>query len=280
MPTKTPMVAVAEIIGLSAGESVHRPLYEWAIADVQLVEALGVPAVILLLGALVLVILGGVIEIPALTVGRRRRWSVVRLSRDNTLAVRATPDYDATVIYRYSATATGLLAVGKPQGSFVPVDCPHGTGFVDTAYLTGEVDLDQFISDERPTAIVKELAAALDTGADIRRLISPNGLLVATTDRPLLIPTNHLIGKLDRTASDTETAAVALQIDMFEELRQALLDLAEVSPKVAHSQSALIPTELWNFPYLAIAAPGHSPWLIHFEYHRGEPFIAGVSLDV
>ncbi|MGI9609098.1 MAG: hypothetical protein ACR2NL_02280, partial [Acidimicrobiia bacterium] len=121
---------------------------------------------------------------------------------------------------------------------------------------------------------------ALDSGDDIRRFISPNGLLVSIADKPLLISTNHLIGKLHRTVTAAETATVALQIDLFEELRQALLDLAEISPQMAHSQSALIPTELWNFPYLAIPAPGHSPWLIHFEYQNNRPYIAGISLDI
>ena len=77
----------------------------------------------------------------------------------------------------------------------------------------------------------------------------------------------------------TETAAVALQIDLFEELRQALLDTPDISHNTAHSRSALIPTELWNFPYLAIHAPGHTPWLIHFEYINNKPHIAAISLD-
>ncbi len=46
-----------------------------------------------------------------------------------------------------------------------------------------------------------------------------------------------------------------------------------------HSQTALIPIELWNFPYLAVNAPGHRPWLIHFEYGGRRPRIIGISVD-
>jgi hypothetical protein len=58
-----------------------------------------------------------------------------------------------------------------------------------------------------------------------------------------------------------------------------LLDLPEINPQVKHSQRALIPVERWNFPYPAIQAPGHEPWLIYFEYVRGRACIVGIGSD-
>ncbi|MCP3974284.1 MAG: hypothetical protein GY720_07310, partial [bacterium] len=278
VPTEVSAVATGISEGLRTNELTFvSPASDVAIASVSLelgqvtllteaffqsIEALRVPLAFLLFSVLAVIVLGGFTEIPVILAGRRRKyWAVVRMNRENTLPVRSVPSYDADIIYRYSATATGLISVDKPEGSFLPVDSPRGVGYIDTAYLTAATDLDHFVEDPRPAMIIRQLAAALDTGDDIRRFISPRGLLVAIADKPLLISTNHLIGKLHRTVSASETATVALQIDLFEELRQALLDLAQITPSMAHSQSALIPTELWNFPYLAIPAPGHSPWL-------------------
>ncbi|MCP3936344.1 MAG: tandem-95 repeat protein, partial [Actinomycetia bacterium] len=255
--TSPPSDVTIAAVGLQIGQ-----VTLLADAFFQSIEALRVPLAFLLFSVLAVIILGGFTEIPVLIAGRRRRyWSVVRMNRENTLPVRSVPSYDADIIYRYAATATGIISVDKLDGSFLPVDSPRGTGYIDTAYLTTTTDLDHFINDPRPPQLIRQFAAALETGSDLRRFFSPNGLLIAVADKPLLITTNHLIGTLQNTKTSTQTATVALQIDLFEELRQALLDLAQITPSMAHSQSALIPTELWNFPYLAIPAPGHSPWL-------------------
>ena len=246
----------------------------------QSVEALRVPLAFLVFSVLAVLILGSFTEIPMLLAGRRRRhWSVVLMSREATLPVRSEPNYDSDIIFRFSPTAAGILSTEKPEGSFIKVDSPRGAGYVDAAYLTRTVDLEHFMDDPRPAILVQKLRDALESGNDIRKLISPRGLVVALVDEPLLISPNRLIGGITTATAGHDTATVALQIDVFEMLRQALLDTADVNPEMAHSRSALIPTQLWNFPYLSIQAPGHSPWLIHFEYVNNTPYIAGVSLD-
>ena len=53
------------------------------------------------------------------------------------------------------------------------------------------------------------------------------------------------------------------------------------TPDRPHSRSSLIPTECWNFPYLALARPDDgSAWLVYVEYVRGRPRVAGIGLDV
>jgi hypothetical protein len=246
----------------------------------QSLGALTVPLAFLLFSMIAVIVLGSITGVPVLLAGRRRRhWSVVLMSREATLPVRERPDYDSEIIYRYAATATGLLSTDKAEGSFIPVESPRGTGYVDKAYLTETVDLDYFMNDPRPGLLVRRLRDALETGDDIRPFVSPRGLVVALVDEPLLISPNRLIGSLGSTTPGRDTATVALQIDVFEMLRQALLDLADVTPAMAHSRAALIPVQLWNFPYLSIQAPGHSPWLIHFEYIKDSPYITGISLD-
>jgi hypothetical protein len=246
----------------------------------QSIDALRVPLAFLIFSVLAVIILGGFTELPTLIAGRRRRyWSVILLNREATLPVRAQPSYDADIIYRYAPTTTGIISHDKAQGTFLNIDTPRGNGYIDTAYLTPTVDLDHFLTDPRPIDIVHQLTEALNNSNDITRYISPRGLIIAITDQPLLITPQHLIGNLKETNPTTETAAVALQIDLFEELRQALNNTPTINHNTAHSRNALIPIELWNLPYLAIQAPNHNPWLIHFEYHNNKPHIAAINLD-
>ena len=53
----------------------------------------------------------------------------------------------------------------------------------------------------------------------------------------------------------------------------------QIDSKASHSRAALIPVELWNFQYLVVNAPNQTPWLIHFEYRKGKPYIVGLSID-
>ena len=55
---------------------------------------------------------------------------------------------------------------------------------------------------------------------------------------------------------------------------------SEVSAQTPHSRTSLIPTECWNFPYLAIGdSEGVQPWLVFFEYRRGKAWIAALGID-
>jgi hypothetical protein len=53
----------------------------------------------------------------------------------------------------------------------------------------------------------------------------------------------------------------------------------EISAATPHSKSALIPTECWNFPYLALGGHGVQPWLVFFEYRNGKALIAALGVD-
>ena len=66
---------------------------------------------------------------------------------------------------------------------------------------------------------------------------------------------------------------------MAEPFLAAFEATGEVSTMTAHSKSALIPAEVWNFPYLSIGAGTSQPWLIFFEYQGGAPRIVGLGID-
>ena len=53
-----------------------------------------------------------------------------------------------------------------------------------------------------------------------------------------------------------------------------------ISTETPYSQTSLIPTECWNFPYLSLGVGEDvQPWLVFFEYRRGKAWIAGLGID-
>jgi hypothetical protein len=54
----------------------------------------------------------------------------------------------------------------------------------------------------------------------------------------------------------------------------------DVTVDLPHSQTARIPAECWNLPYLALGGDGKvQPWLVFFEYRDGKAKIAGLGID-
>ena len=54
----------------------------------------------------------------------------------------------------------------------------------------------------------------------------------------------------------------------------------KITPKTAHSATALLPIECRNFLYLSLQpdAAGR-PWLVFFEYVDGKPYVVGLGVD-
>ncbi|MDX2345025.1 MAG: hypothetical protein QNL26_14335, partial [Acidimicrobiia bacterium] len=55
----------------------------------------------------------------------------------------------------------------------------------------------------------------------------------------------------------------------------------EVSPRTAHSSTALLPSQCQDFLYLALEpdATGN-PWLVYIEYRGRNVYISGLGIDV
>jgi hypothetical protein len=257
----------------------------------QTVGSLRIPLGFLGLTVAMVVGLGAATEVPALVLGaRRRHWAVVRLSRSQRLPAYSEPG-GRKVVYNYDPTADGIVSVGKTRvvgnTEWLPVDTPNGQGWIYRKYLTEQVDLQAFTEDRRPVRLVHELARRLQRGKSLRNLISDQGLIVALTGSPSRIPPDQLaslmgddrlrhlpnIGRTPGTPSEFHLAVA----EPFLEAYQAT---PEISAYRAHSRSALIPTECWNFPYMALGnVDGVQPWLVFFEYRKGRAWIAGIGID-
>jgi hypothetical protein len=256
----------------------------------QSLDALKLPLAFLGLALGIVFVLGGFTELPLLIAARRRRhWSVVLLDREHRLPVHPDPGDVETPMYNYEPTAAGFLSLNKPRSvgdaEWIEVETPNGQGWVQTRYLTEAVDLEYFLSDDRPVQMVGELAAALANGDDITALLGPRGLAIALTNRPYFIATRELKIMLDDIRSHRSRPSLLsneareLRDEVLEPLRAALSATPVVDSKAGHSRAALIPVELWNFQYLVVNAPNHAPWLIYFEYRKGKPRIVGFGID-
>ena len=160
----------------------------------------------------------------------------------------------------------------------MPVESPNGTGWVEARYLTEAVDLEFFLDDERPVAMLERLAEDLVSRKDLSRLFSDRGLAVALTNEPEMLTAEALHSALDNRYGNPESSR--LWDEVLEPLGAALRAADELDSRGSHSRTALIPVELWNFEYLAVTAPGHRPWLVYFEYRNGKPSIVGIGVDV
>jgi hypothetical protein len=206
---------------------------------------------------------------------------VALLDRESRLIVREDHSVGSAAVYFYEPTAAGIRSVDKARTtngvSWIPVDSPDGAGWVEAQYLTEAVDLKYFLDDKRPAAMVEKLRD-LGRGRDVSSLFSPRGLAVALTNDPEFMSADVVRDALRRRTGSL--ASRELRKTILEPLTAALRASSGVDASISHSETALIPVELWNFQYLAVHAPGHPPWLVYFEYLKGKPFIVGIGLDV
>jgi hypothetical protein len=249
----------------------------------QSLGALRLPILFLGLALGTVVVLGGFTEVPLLLANRRRRfYSVVLLDREHRLAVRDEPDPSTPALYYYEPTAAGFRSVDKTVVEdgrrWIPVESPNGSGWVEGEYVTETTDLRFFLDDDQPVAVLRRLADNLLGRKDIADLFSRRGFAVALTNDPVIIAPEAFQEALASRYATPES--IELWETVLEPLGTALRAADDLDTRSSHSETALIPVELWNFQYLAVNAEGHPPWLVYFEYHKGKPKIVGVGLDV
>ncbi|MGI9646992.1 MAG: hypothetical protein ACR2OI_00590, partial [Acidimicrobiia bacterium] len=163
------------------------------------------------------------------------------------------------------------------ESTWVPVESPNGSAWVEARYLTETVDLEFFLEDDRPVDMLRQLATDLRSGKSPLGLVSERGFSVALTNAPKLVSRSVLVDALSERPGTTEGLQLAETV--FGPLAAALEAAPDLDSRSSHSQTALIPVELWNFQYLTVRAPDHQPWLVYFEYVNSKPKIVAVGVD-
>jgi hypothetical protein len=251
----------------------------------QTLRAVEMPVTLLGAAVLVFVGLGGMARIPMLATGRPKRyWSVVLLDRESQLPVYEGPDPEATLLYNFGPSTTGVVGTGRRRNvggtTWIPVETPRADGWVEAKYVTQQVDVKAFMEDPRPSKMVHEFAGRLRRHRDISSMIAGRGLIVTISGRPRLFPRQE-VHELMRQSStslgvlnqhDFEVAVVARFLAAYD-------SSVEITPETAHARHSLIPAELRNFRYLVVGAGSAESWLVFFEYEGGRPRIVGLSLD-
>ncbi len=254
----------------------------------QTVLALRVPLLFLLISLGLVLISGGVVNALAVIGGRRRYYSVVMLSREAHLDVRADASESSDVVHQFMPTARSITAGGKPRSvdgtMWTPIEVPNGSGWAKSRYLAEEMDFSMFLSDERPAGVIADFVSALRTGQSLTRLVSPRGLSIALADTVTLVEHDEL----EALSAELHGVKMPVGIGRFAGSEQAVQRFlmaydatTEVSPRTPHSSSALLPSECQNLLYLALQpdATG-SPWLVYIEYQGRHVYVAGIGIDV
>ncbi|MGB7861273.1 MAG: Ig-like domain-containing protein, partial [Acidimicrobiia bacterium] len=278
---------VADTVSLSPVESMSLMVN----AFYQSIGAFRLPFVFLALSMLMLVGLGGATKVPLLWAGRvRTHWSVVLLDREDALRVFEEPDPTSPVIYNFNPTTESVLSTGRPKVvgeiEWMPVHTPRGEGWVDAFHLTEQVDVEEFIRDARAPRLAREFAERLRNGTDVTSLISDRGIVLALTGPPTRLAQNQFRALLEGarlrrlpTVGGVLQAQEDFRIAVAEPFLNAFDSTGEITASVAHSQTALIPADVWNFRYLALGEGTSQPWLLFFEYENGVPKIVGLGID-
>jgi hypothetical protein len=194
------------------------------------------------------------------------------------------------VIYNFNPTTQSILSTGRAKSTdgieWLPVDTPMGQGWVETQYLTEQVDLETFAEDARPVRLINDFAKRLRAGDDVTSLTSKRGMVLALTGPPTQLAPDqvatlmggrrfHKLPVVGGALHDHEVFHFAVGSPFL-----AALDSTErITSAVAHSPRALIPTEVWNFRYVALGEGTSQPWLVFFEYQDGKPRIVGLGID-
>ena len=270
---------------LYSGSSISVSLI--AVSFYQTLGALQLSLSFLFISMVALALAGTSARAGATLAGSRRfTWSAVMLDREGNLGVMPAREV-ADPIYVMDPIATGVVGMGRVRADrsgvrWLPVDSPAGAGFVDAQFVTREVDLDAFMSDPRPARLLRRFGRNLSSGRGVARLVSRRGLIVALRDSVTVVPRTD-IARWRETGPrvDAGGSIPSIRRQIIEPFIESFAATTAFTPDRPHSRSALIPTECWNFPYLALARPDDgSAWLVYFEYVRGRPRVAGIGLDV
>ena len=258
-----------------------------AVSFYQTLGALQLPLSFLLISVVALALAGTSARAGATLAGSRRStWSAVMLDRELNLGVM--PDREiADPIHALDPIARGVVGIGRVRTDqsgvrWLPVDSPAGKGFVDAQFVTPEVGIDAFMSDPRPARLLRKFGRNLSSGRNVARLVSRRGLIVALRDSVTVVPRTD-IARWRETGPriDASGSIPSIRRQILEPFIESFAATSAFTPHRPHSRSALIPTECWNFPYLALARPDEgSAWLVYFEYRRGRPRVVGIGLDV
>ena len=243
----------------------------------QSLGELRLPLTLLFSTAGVVLVLGRFTNAPVLF-GLRRRpsYAAVLLDRESQLLVHRKANSASEILAVFAPTERSLISAGNPKTSngirWVPIAPDGERGWALADHLTLERSLDAFLKDDRPSRMVKRFAARLQSGADVRRMISPRGFIVASQSG---------IERIRR--ADVSGAATGLS-DVRSTLRSfatAVDATADLSTRIRHSSNALLPIGCRNFLYLSIRPDDHGErWVVFFEYVGRRLYIVGISKDV
>ncbi len=235
---------------------------------------------------------------------------VVLVGEPDALAVRQSPGAEAPIV---GALAPNVVVVrsgvteAAGSSTWAQIESPVGAFWVDGRFLGAQVGDAEFQADERVTDLLNEFAAIIESGGDLRPLVSTRGLYLAYNAAPILFapsdlediltdPTtyqwpSHLISPDDPAAANLPARTFADEIgdsyvDAFRDTASEISrnEWLDAEQRGIPEAAIPIPFELRSFNYVGVANAGEEviewiAWYVSIDYEGGEPRIVALTFD-
>lgn len=231
----------------------------------------------------------------------RGPWAVVLVAANDVLNVRAAPRADAAIVAKLEPSRTGVMGTGRAErvgrAIWREVRLGDKTGWVNSAFVTPQIDAARFARDARVVALLDALEGAARSRADIGPLVSERGLYLSVYTLPEWLPparARALFTDETKRTFDGPACEGCVQGSLRDVVGEAFLDayddpdreLSFGAWKAGGNASARLPAKLAGFPFVTVYDPGDLPdapdWIavtVFFEYVDDAPKLVGLVLN-
>ncbi|MBT8207884.1 MAG: GerMN domain-containing protein, partial [Acidimicrobiia bacterium] len=228
---------------------------------------------------------------------------VVLVDADDVLNVRVAPGTDSTIVGTLEpgtrVTRTGDTAkVGT--ATWAEVQTPLGDHWVNGHFLAAEVRAPDFQQDVRVQEVVDDLARILDTGDDLREVVSQRGLTVIHHGDPVRYSFSAVSTLVDSTTERqwgvpdgvnpgppaTFVQAVGDSFLAVYDDPETTVERDEWHDTNLPDSANPIPFPLRAFHHVGLHSPGENPpvdsvnWYVSLDYEDFEPRIVALTIEL
>jgi hypothetical protein len=221
--------------------------------------------------------------------GRRARLVAVALAKAGERIPVVRSPSRSEIMHRLDSTTTLIRATGKSRQRrrirYEEIETPDGLGWVDSCFITDQVDLEAFSDDPRPGELLDELVDRFRRGRRLDDLLSDAGLFVVHHGEPIHAPRTRRVrspeiewsapnpGRPARVGTFREVVAPEI-VDAFDDPDRII----EIDRPLL--RSTRIPTEFANLHSLSVGRSGRHDgrpsWMVFFDYDADHVSIVGL----
>ena len=244
-------------------------------------------------------IAAGVTAGPTVSVNTEAEYRVIHVEENDILNVRSGPGASNAVVTGLPPGTRGVRIVGFGQnvdGSlWVPINAGTVSGWVNSRFLTEQVESELFCNDSEPRALIESLKTAvsqrsgqalgglsdLDRGLRVRRHWNSEGVRFENEHIPNLFgsPTSYFWGVADGSGQDINGTFNEVILPLLD---RDLLPATELGcNEILHGGTTglvQLPARYEGANYFSLYRPGNEQdwgtWVVGIERWQGEYFVS------